>query len=284
MRFHPRAFTLVELLVVIGIIALLVSILLPTLNKAREAANSTKCLSNLKQINMALIMYADANRGYLPPTNGGTQTMNVNGTERQVAVRWYGGAYGPGASPNVTNGDFWGPASPLTPYWGTASVSGCPTFAHVNEIFRKGYGPVAYAYNAFAGHQFATVAQMPGFTFDTRVGEKLSRFKRAADKAAVWDSARVPAGETILDRTPWGYPTSGNPNPSANNPDPNFHGRHGQYGNVGWFDGHASSFRPRYFDSYGGNTADPNILRKLHIGNIDSDGDLKTDEHYLPHR
>jgi prepilin-type N-terminal cleavage/methylation domain-containing protein/prepilin-type processing-associated H-X9-DG protein len=69
---HPRAgsawagFTLVELLVVIGIIALLISILLPSLNRAREAANRTKCLSNLRQIGMAMFMYTNDNKGYFP--------------------------------------------------------------------------------------------------------------------------------------------------------------------------------------------------------------------------
>ena len=65
-RPRRRGFTLVELLVVIGIIALLVGILLPSLNKARDAAKKTACLANLRSLGQLVTLYANQSKGQIP--------------------------------------------------------------------------------------------------------------------------------------------------------------------------------------------------------------------------
>jgi prepilin-type N-terminal cleavage/methylation domain-containing protein/prepilin-type processing-associated H-X9-DG protein len=73
-------FSLVELLVVIGIIALLIGMLMPALSAARERANRTKCLANLRTLGQAMVMYANQSKNWLPNANPKGTTNDYDGT------------------------------------------------------------------------------------------------------------------------------------------------------------------------------------------------------------
>ena len=75
-------FTLVELLVVIGIIAILIGVLLPALARAREQARKVQCLSNIRQLSAATLMFAQEHKQWMPGNGGGARTL-VNSETRK---------------------------------------------------------------------------------------------------------------------------------------------------------------------------------------------------------
>ncbi|UCH35866.1 MAG: DUF1559 domain-containing protein [Armatimonadota bacterium] len=152
-----RGFTLIELLVVIAIIAILAAILFPVFARAREAARKATCLSNLKQIALAAIMYAQDYDEVLPSANGTGYECTSHAVEPGNSYITIDDANTAG----LGSTDYWQLGDALLPYVKSVDLFNCPTLIRrddqqVVEIVVLTAGP------AVGARKFGCAAIPPG--------------------------------------------------------------------------------------------------------------------------
>jgi prepilin-type N-terminal cleavage/methylation domain-containing protein len=127
---HPRGFTLIELLVVISIIAILMGILVPSLNRTRRQAKFIGCKANLKSYGLLAIMYADDSDGIMPNPWTSFYSQRTYRNEPHRYCRWHNPDYDLEKYPEYA-GPFW-------PYLKGKGIHICPAFPRIADMF----GPI----------------------------------------------------------------------------------------------------------------------------------------------
>ena len=268
LRNSRAAFALSELVVVLAVIAVLSALLFPTFTRARQSAERTNCQSNLHQIGLAWLQYArDCDNTLMRfSTEAPCELCVAPNSDVPAPVTqtfyWWG---------SQQDAKYDASQSPLRPYLADAKNYSCPAFARVNggEL-----GLASYGYNVGT---LSPTSYGPAPTFSpTPRPTKLSSIADAARTVAFADAAQLNSKGALRPSTYLSKPSSDFPN---------FHARHAGAdaqgaGNVLFCDGHIATMAPTYrsgaFATYAGLTA--MALRGNHLGDIDEDGDLTTNE------
>ncbi len=145
-----RAFTLIELLVVIAIIAILAAILFPVFAQAREKARATNCLSNTKQIGLAMAMYTEDNDSSYPIAYEADAARVGDGY-----CELYGGHAGVGNDDQAYYAKNMSYVAQLMPYGKSAKIFVCPSDSSVSTQFAVGGNFTSYHYRHFMSATYA---------------------------------------------------------------------------------------------------------------------------------